>query len=315
MTPTTHARAVVLGGSGFLGSAVAAELVESGVDTLVLDLAPPRDGRLEAAEFRQADILDAEAVANAVLGASAVFAFAARAGATTSLKDPVADLEFSCRAMLVLLEAVRSEAPDAAVVFPGSRLEYGKPRYMPVDEAHPLAGETPYAVHKSTCAAYCRLYAGLYGLRTCVLRLPNPYGPHAMTDSYAGFGILNRFVDVAVRGEAIELFGGGSQLRDFVYVGDVARAAILAAEKAPAGTVLNIGSGQGVSLAEAARFAVEVAGSGEVRCVPWPEEYEKVETGDCYLDVTEAERVLGWRPTTTLAEGLRVTVESLRARG
>ncbi len=313
MISITEARAVVLGGSGFLGSALAAALSAAGADTVVLDLAPPREPALERATFVHADILDVEAVTEAVRGADAVFAFAAKAGATTSLNDPIADLEFSCRAQLVLLEAVRVAAPGAAVVYPGSRLEYGKPRYLPVDEKHPLAGETPYAVHKSVCASYCRLYAELHGIRTCVLRLPNPYGPHAATGSYAGFGILNRLVDLAVRGETIELFGDGSQLRDFVFVDDVAQAAILAAESAPPGAVLNIGSGEGVSLAEVARLVVALAGSGQVRTVPWPEDYAAVETGDCYLDVHEAARVLGWRPATTLEDGLRLTVESLRA--
>jgi UDP-glucose 4-epimerase len=242
-----------------------------------------------------------------------VFAFAGRAGAALSVADPIGDLESSCRAQLILLDAVRDLAPEAALVFPGSRLEYGRAEYLPMDERHPLSGDSPYAVHKSACAAYYRQYAARDGLRACVLRFGNPYGPHPVRDSFLGFGILNHFVDVALRGGTIELFGGGGQLRDFLFVDDAASAALLAAEKADGGAVLNIGSGEGVSLAAAARAAVDAVGSGDVRVTEWPAEYETVETGDYYFDVREAERTLGWRPRTSLEDGLRATIDAARA--
>ncbi|HEY3316895.1 MAG TPA: NAD-dependent epimerase/dehydratase family protein [Coriobacteriia bacterium] len=308
-------RAVVFGGAGFLGSHVASALTARGADVLVVDRVSPRPALLAAVEARIADVLDSEAVRRAVHEADHVFAFAARAGAGDSVSDPLGDLEGSCRTQLVLLEAVRQVAPEASVVFPGSRLEYGKPSYLPVDEAHTTRGDTPYAIHKTACAAYYRFYAERHGLRTCVLRLSNPYGPHAAEGAFKGFGIVNHFVDVAVRGGTIELFGGGPQLRDLPYVEDVAEAILAAALRAPAGCVLNVGSGEGVSLADAARTVVDAAGSGSIRSVPWPEEYLSAETGDFYFDISAAREVLGWSPRTPLTEGLARTVAAARKEG
>jgi UDP-glucose 4-epimerase len=313
MTAFSGSRAVVFGGAGFLGSHVAAALLARDADVLVVDRVAPAG--LEGAEVRIADMTDAQDVGEAVHGAAHVFAFGARSGAAGSLVDPLGDLEASCRAQLTLLEAVRQLAPEASVVFPGSRLEYGKPEYLPVDELHPLRGETPYAIHKSTCCAYYRLYAERYGLRTCVVRLSNPYGPHASHGAFRGFGIINYFVDIATRGGTIELFGDGAQLRDLVYVNDVVEAVLAAALNAPAGSTFNVGAGEGVSLADAAAAVVAAAEDGEIRSVPWPAEYLAVETGDFYFDIKAAERVLDWAPWTTLAEGLACTVEAARNGG
>lgn len=308
----TGRRAVVFGGGGFLGGHIAAALLRDGADVLVFDRVAPRAEAAEGAEVRLGDIGDAGEVAAAVEGAEHVFAFAARSGAGASIEDPLGDLACSCGAQLTLLEAVRRLAPEASVVFPGSRLEYGKPHYLPVDEAHPLAAETPYAIHKTTCAAYYRLYAERHGLRTCVLRLSNPYGPHVVREAFRGFGILDHFIDTALRGETIDLFGGGPQLRDFIYVDDVVAAALAAALAAPPGAAFNVGSGEGISLADAAEAAVEAAGSGRTRSVPWPPELLAVETGDFFFDISAAGRELGWSPRIGLAEGLTRTVAAAR---
>jgi UDP-glucose 4-epimerase len=313
MTAFSGSRAVVFGGAGFLGSHIVAALLAREADVLVVDRVQP--SHVEGAEVKIADMTDAQSVGEAVHGADHVFAFGARAGAAGSLVDPLGDLDASCRAQLTLLEAVRQLAPKASVVFPGSRLEYGKPEYLPVDETHPTRGDTPYAIHKATCTAYYRHYAEHYGLRTCVLRLSNPYGPHAAHAAFRGFGIINYFVDIAVRGGTIELFGGGRQLRDLIYVDDAVEAVFAAALHATPGGVYNIGAGEGVSLADAAASVVEIAGTGSICEVPWPPEYLAVETGDFYFDVNAAERVLDWAPWTTLAEGLACTIEAARTGG
>ena len=191
---------------------------------------------------------------------------------------------------------------EASVIFPGSRLEFGKPHSLPVSESHPLHGASPYAINKSACAAY----------NTMVLRLSNPYGPHLQMGAFAGFGIMNYFIDLALKGEKIKLFGDGSQLRDLIYIGDVVDAFISAASDPVPSEAVNVGFGSGVSLAEAARTAVEVAGSGSIEMVPWPPDARAVETGDFYFDVTRARQLLGWEPRVALREGLERTVAEMR---
>lgn len=308
-------RCVVFGGAGFLGSHTAAELVARGAHVVCFDRVAPPEALSGLAEAVVGDILDPPAIARAVTGADHVFAFAGGIGAGPSLADPVADLECGPRAQLLLLDTLVRVAPAASVVLPGSRLEYGVPRYLPVDEAHPLAGDSPYAIHRSTCAAYYRLYHAQHGLHAVVLRLSNPYGPRIGGGSL-GLGVLNRFIAMALAGETIPLFGGGEQLRDFVHVSDVV-AAFLSAAVTPdaAGRALNIGSGEPVSLRGAAELAVSAAGSGAIDAsVPWPPGLELTETGDFHFDISAACDILSWRPAVPTARGIAETVSALTGR-
>lgn len=309
----TGERVVVFGGAGFIGSHAVSALLDLGAEVVVFDRTPPHERVVADIEVLTGDIRDRDAVESAVAGSSSIFALAGRSGATASIADPLGDLELGPWAQLVLLESVRAVAPDASVIFPGSRLEFGKPNSLPVSESHPLHGASPYAIDKSTCAAYYAMYARLHSLNTMVLRLSNPYGPHLNAGAFSGFGILNYFIDLALKGETITLYGDGSQLRDLVYIDDVIDALIIAASAPVPGEALNVGAGAGVSLADAARLAVEVAGSGRIEMVPWPPDAHAVETGDFYFDITRARQLLGWAPKVGLREGLERTVAKMRS--
>ncbi len=305
--------AIVFGGGGFIGSHVVAALDAAGARVTSFDL---REAAVPAGVIATlGDITSPEAVREAVRGADHVFALAGSLGALRSIAEPVLDLHTSCEAQLVLLEAVREVAPEATVVFAGSRLEYGAPVALPVAESHPVCPESPYAIHKAACAAYYQTYARVHGLRTIVLRLPNPYGCHVRGASRdLGYGIVNLFVDTALDGGRIALYGGGAQLRDFVHVEDVARAALVAAVTPGAiGEILNIGSGEPHSLREAAELIVELCGRGSIDVdVPWPDEAASVETGDFYFDITRAADVLDWRPAVGFTQGLTTMVAGMR---
>jgi UDP-glucose 4-epimerase len=314
-TSLQGARCVVFGGAGFLGSHVVAALAEGGADVVAFDLREPAV-RPDGVSVVLGDMTDAVAVRDALEGAEHVFALAGGSGAVRSLADPLGDLHTSCEAQLVLLEGVREVTPAASVVFPGSRLEYGKTLTLPVSEEHPLTGTSPYAIHKIACDGYYRMYADVHGLHTVVLRISNPYGSHVLGDAARlGYGIVNAFVDRAAAGETIELYGGGEQLRDFVFVDDVVKAMLLASvTEAAWGSALNIGSGEGTSLRAVAEAVVAEAGMGEVDVgAPWPADAAAVETGDFYFDVSLARRALGWAPETTLREGIRRLVEAVAA--
>jgi len=307
-------RVLVTGGLGFIGLNTCVRLLEVGADVTILDYFLP--GNLAGlpaivwgrAKIVQADIRDEDKVERVVRDQEVIFNLAGKSGAVDSNKSPLNDLDINCRGQLTVLEACRSFNPRVTIVFPSSRLVYGKPRYLPVDESHPVAPESIYAAHKLAVENYHLIYGHLYGLKATILRISNPYGPMQAGESRA-YGIANRFIQSAVAGKAITLFGDGGQRRDYLYIDDLVDALLRSAwaEKAR-GKTYNIGDGEGTSLLELAELAIAAAGRGEIVRVPWPEEYRAVETGDYLSDIALACKELGWSPDTGIREGVTRTV-------
>ena len=307
-------RAVILGVGGFLGSHLARHLLRE--DWEISGVV--RDPRGPMLERRLGDILedltlvvgDAEdpvLLARILPGADAVFPFAGLSGAATSMKRPLIDLNANGRAQLLLLEALRTHNPDAHVVYPGSRLQYGSCQRLPVDEDHPQRPVSVYGIHKMLGEHYHRLYALAYGIPTTVLRVSNPYGPHQDRPD-ARFGIVGTFLGRAVREEDLHVYGGGRQLRDYIYIGDLVRLCelVVASPRSP-GQSFNASGPEPVTLREMAETVVATVGSGRVVDAPWPADEGAVETGDYVGDTRRAERELGWRPQVDLAAGLAAT--------
>ena len=311
-------RVLVTGGLGFIGLNTCARLLDLGAEVTALDnFVPPRippafDAVCSRLRLAVADIRDEEKVERVVRDQEVIFNLAGKSGAADSNKTPLNDLDVNCRGHLTVLEACRTFNPRVTVVFPSSRLVYGKPAYLPVDEKHPLAPESIYAAHKLAVENYHLIYGKLYGLKVTVLRISNPYGPFQAGEGRA-YGIANGFIQAAASGRPITLFGDGSQRRDYLYIDDLVEALLLAAATPESrGRVYNIGDGQGTSLLELAELAVAAAGQGEIVRVPWPEEYRAIETGDYLSDISLARHDLGWRPGTDIREGVGRTFEFYR---
>src|SRR6185295_10409518 len=163
------------------------------------------------------------------------------------------------------------------VVFPSSRLSYGRVSELPVAETHPMEPRDIYAVHKAAGERYHQIYHRVHGLRTTVLRITNPYGPGQPADRRE-YGVVNAMVHRALAGEALTIYGDGRQLRDVVYIDDVIDAFLAAAATdATDGEVYNVGSGVGIPLVEVAHAIVRVAGRGRVEHAPWPVLAERIE--------------------------------------
>ena len=307
-------KVLVTGGLGFIGINTCLRLLDLGAEVTALDnfVSPDLSGRVDPVNSRLriavADIRDEEKLERVVLDQEVIFNLAGKSGAVDSNKTPLNDLDINCRGQLTLLEACRSFNPGVTIVFPSSRLVYGKPRYLPVDENHQLAPESIYAAHKLAVENYHLIYGRLYGLKTTVLRISNPYGPMQAGESRA-YGIANRFIQAAVAGKAITLFGDGGQRRDYLYIDDLVDALLRAgfAETAR-GRIYNIGDSRSVSILELAEMAIAAAGAGEIVRVPWPEEYRAIETGDYQSDTARAQKELGWKPYTDIRAGLERTV-------
>jgi len=261
-----------------------------------------------------ADIRDPEKVERVIRDQEVIFNLAGKSGAADSNKTPLNDLDINCRGHLTILEACRCFNPKVAILFTSSRLVYGKPRFLPVAEKHPLAPESIYAAHKVSVENYHLIYGHLYGLKSTVLRVTNPYGPLQLGDARA-YGIANKFIQAAVRGEKLTVFGEGEQRRDYLYIDDLVNALLLAGSKEVSrGKVYNIGDDRSASLMELAQLSVQTAGAGAVVQVPWPEDYKAIETGDFQSDITLANTELGWQPKVQLPEGVARTVAYYRGK-
>jgi UDP-glucose 4-epimerase len=228
------------------------------------------------------------------------------------MRDPGTDLEINCRAQLSMLEACRKFNPATKVVFAGTRQVYGRPDYLPVDERHLVRPADINGVNKAAGEYYHLLYNNVFGVRACSLRLTNVYGPRQLI-KHNRQGFIGWFIRLAIEDREIQIYGDGSQLRDFVFVDDAADAFLRAgASEACNGEVFNVGGQEAVSHRELTGMLLDAAGAGSVRFVEWPDEKRRIDIGSFYSDSTKFQRAVGWRPQVALREGLRETVAFYR---
>ena len=309
-------RVLVTGGLGFIGSNLCRSLADLGARVLAVDSLLPDyggnlfnlDGYMDRVRVNIADVRG-HGMEYLVKGQDILFNLAGQVSHVDSMTDPFTDLEINCRSQLWILEAVRKGNPDLKIVYAGTRQIYGKPVRLPVDESHPLQPTDVNGINKISGELYHLVYHSVYGIRTCSLRLTNTYGPRQLI-RHNRQGFIGWFVRQAVLGETIELFGDGSQLRDFDYVDDVVDALLRAgAMDAADGAVLNLGGSEPVSLRDLAHLMVRIAGQGSVKIVPFPPERKRIDIGDFYADACKIREVLGWQPSVPLETGIKRTLD------
>jgi UDP-glucose 4-epimerase len=241
-----------------------------------------------------------------------IFNLAGQVSHIDSIRDPYTDLEINCRSQLTVLEACRNHNPNVKVVFAGTRQVYGRPKSLPVDEAHLVQPTDVNGINKAAGEYYHLVYNNVYGVRACSLRLTNVYGPRQLI-RHNRQGFIGWFIRLAVENRTIQIYGDGSQLRDFVFVDDAADAFLRAgASDACNGEVFNVGGDRPISHRELTALLIQCAKSGAVEYVPWPDEKKKIDIGSFYADSSKFTRATGWRPTVTLADGLARTVSFYR---
>lgn len=307
---------LITGGLGFIGSTLARKLVDVGAQVTIVDSLIPEyggnlfniDGYEDRLRVNIADVRDPYSMRALVAGQEILFNLAGQVSHLDSMTDPFTDLEINARSQLSILEACRLENPSIKVVYAGTRQQYGKPRYLPLDEDHIQAPTDVNGVNKLAGEWYHIVYHAAYGLRTTSLRLTNTYGPRQLI-KHNRQGFIGWFIRLAIEGKTIQLYGDGQQLRDLTYVEDVVDAFLRAGtDDATNGVVFNLGGVTTVSLLDLAKLIVMIAGQGSVECIPWPEARKKIDIGDVYSSYARIEATLGWRPMTSLHEGLVQTI-------
>jgi UDP-glucose 4-epimerase len=309
-------KALVTGGAGFIGSNLVDALLARGDSvTVVDDLSTGRRSNLDAAlaagaELAELDVRDAAALADVVATAQPeiVFHLAAQIDVRRSLADPAFDASINVGGTANLLEAMRAAGVPRIVFVSTGGAIYGEGvgKQLPLDESAPIEPFSAYGQSKFAAEGYLALYERLYDISGVSLRLGNVYGPRQ--DPLGEAGVIAIFCGKLGAGERPTVFGDGTQTRDYIYVGDVVAAALAAAESSFSGPV-NIGSGIETDVLTLARQLAEIDGSESFEPELAPPRAGEVQR--IALDASRAERALGWRATTSVAEGLKLTLDSL----
>ena len=312
-------RVLVTGALGFIGSNLCRTLADLGARVLAVDSLLPDyggnlfnlDGYEDKVRINIADVRG-HGISYLVRDQDVLFNLAGQVSHIDSMTDPFTDLEINCRSQLWILEAVRQNNPGVKIVYAGTRQVYGRPQRLPVDETHPLNPTDVNGINKISGELYHLVYHSVYGIRASSLRLTNTYGPRQLI-RHSRQGFIGWFIRQAVLGETIQLFGDGTQKRDFDHVDDVVDAFLRAgAMDAADGQVFNLGGGEPVSLLDLAKTMIEIAGAGSYALTPFPPERKRIDIGDFYGDATKIRTALGWSPRVKLRDGLERTIDYYR---
>lgn len=312
-------RILVTGGAGFIGSHVVDALVEEGHEVVVVDnlCRGKRENLNPAARFYEMDICDPRL--------EDVFRrerfdyvnhHAAQIDVRHSVADPLDDARTNILGLLNVLENCRKYGIKGVIFASSGGVVYGEPSKLPVAESHPKGPQSPYGVSKLTSEFYLAYYASEMGIPYISLRYANVYGPRQ--DPHGEAGVVAIFGLKMLRGETPVIYGDGEQVRDYVYVGDVVRANLLALRRLQEGGIsckgsgcaindfaYNIGTGRGTTVNQLFWMLKKLTGfSGEPEHGP----ERKGELRRIYLDVAKAKSELGWEPQVDLQDGLRLTI-------
>ena len=307
---------LITGGLGFIGSTLAIRLVELGANVEIVDSLMPSYGGnhfninsiKNKVQVNISDVRDQPSMNQFVKGKDYIFNLAGTLSHIDSMKKPIIDLEINCVAQLSILEASRKNNPKCKILFAGTRGQYGKAIYIPVDENHPMQPTDVNGINNIAGESYHILYNNVYDIRACSLRLTNTYGPrHQMRHHKQG--IINWFVRQIIDGEKIKLYGDGNQIRDINFVDDVVDALLVAMySNKTNGEVYNLG-GNHRSLIKIVKKMIDIHGGGCFEIIDFPNVNKKIEIGNYIADYSKFSNATGWKPRVDIDEGLRKTFE------
>ncbi|HIE18461.1 TPA: NAD-dependent epimerase/dehydratase family protein [Candidatus Bathyarchaeota archaeon] len=281
--------ALVTGDTGFIGSNMRDFLIKKNVEVIGFS------------RRRGFDIFDLDQLRKAVKKCDLVYHFAAEAKPGESILNPVHTVEVNLKGSLNVLEACRQIG--VPLIYPSSCEIYGDSE-IPIKEDFPINPPNPYAASKAAIDRICYTYYRCYGLDVKILRLFNPYGPRQQLNK-----IMPNFYFEAVRNKPITVYGDGTDTRDYVYIDDIVKGLWLA-RRLPAGEVVNLSTGKATTNLEVAHLIKEILGSkSKIIFVDYPRAFGGIKNQVGSYE--KAKRLIGWKPETSLREGLKRTIEWL----
>lgn len=296
-------RCAVLGAGGFIGSNLCRRLKEEAGAVRAFGRRMTFPEALAGIDWLQGDFLDPTSHANAIAGCDTVIHLVSATNPASGNLNIAADVEANVVSSLHLFEACRFFGVRRVVFLSSGGTVYGAPIVIPTPETHPLEPITAYGVSKLSIERYLALYSHLYGLDYRILRAGNAYGPYQTAAK--GQGVVAAFIERALEGAAIDIWGDGEVVRDYFYVGDLVEAILLAIAHDGPSRVFNIGSGEGASVNEIAALVEAATGRPlEKRRL----EARPIDAPKSILDISLAKKELGWAPRVPLREGIARTV-------
>lgn len=301
-------KAMVTGGAGFIGSHIVDLLLENNYEVCIIDNLS--HGKIQnvnpKAKFYKYDILNKD-IFNIfqIEKPDIVVHEAAQISTADSIIDPIKDAKINIIGTLNVLEAAKS-VKVSKIVYSSSAAVFGEPKYLPVDEEHPLNMVSNYGASKHVVEHYLEIYRNLYNINYVVLRYSNVYGPRQ--DSLAEGGVISIFCDKVLKDESPYIYGDGEQTRDFIYVKDVAKANLLAIESDSEG-IFNVSSNNSVSINELFKTIASILNKS---LKPIYTEKRDGDLINSYMSYEKIFKQIGWEPQYGIIEGLKETIESYK---
>ena len=313
-------KVLVTGGLGFIGSSVALRLVELGAAVAIVDNVDPTSGanyfNIEPAkkqlEIIEGDTADLDLMRRLVRGRTHIFNLAGHVSHLESMEDPFSDLRMNALGPLTVLEACRKENREVRVIYAGTRQSYGKPDLVPVVENLLLKPVDVNGVTKMAGEWFHMVYHTAYGIPTVSLRLVNTFGPRQLV-KHARQGFIGWFIRQAIDGEEIQIYGDGQQFRGLNYIDDVVQALLIAGNNdSVVGDYFNLGGMQPVTLEVLVQALLKTTRTGSYKLVPFPDDRKRIDIGSAFSSFMKFHFATGWKPSTSLEEGLAKTVDYYR---
>jgi nucleoside-diphosphate-sugar epimerase len=307
---------LITGGMGFIGSNLAKKLVNLNNQVTIVDSLIPEYGGnprniveiKDRISVNLSDIRDENSICEIVKNHDYLFNLAGQTSHLDSMENPFTDLDINAKAQLSILEACRKNNPEIRIVFASTRQIYGKPRYLPVDEKHPLHPVDVNGINKIAGEQYHILYQEVYGISSSVLRLTNTYGPR-MRIKDARQTFLGIWIRNLLEGRPIKVFGDGSQRRDYNFIDDLLDAFLLVATSDHSvGKTFNLGAGNPLSLKDTAKIMCEQVKGASFKMIPFPENRKAIDVGDFICDFSAFRNQFGWEPKVNFEEGVANTI-------
>ncbi len=298
---------LVTGGAGFIGSHIVDKLIENNYNVIILDnLTTGNKNNINPkAEFVNADIRDKDLDEKINFkDIEVVIHQAAQINVRYSVENPVNDANINILGIINILEFMEKYDINKIIFASSGGAVYGEPNYLPVDENHPINPLSPYGLSKYVGEEYIKLYNRLHGIEYAILRYSNVYGERQ--DPRGEAGVISIFIDKMLKNQNPVIFGDGNQTRDFVYVGDVARANLMALNWK--NEIVNIGTGKETSVNELFNIIKNEIGFKRTAIYDKPREGEVYRI---YLNIKKAES-LGWKPEVDLKEGIKKVVNWMK---